>query len=92
MAVLCAVDIFLMRVTAQEFNNTTKYGPYGELCLFLVRIETDPIEAVRAFLLSLCRMRCIPLVMTLWVRRRSECLLGLDRAALMAQKRAMRGF
>ena len=43
---MCALDVLQMRVTAEEFNDTKKCGPYGELFFFLMCRETDPIEAV----------------------------------------------
>ena len=43
----CALAIFLqMRVTAKEFNDTKKDGPYRELLFFLLRHETDLIKAI----------------------------------------------
>ena len=34
-----------MPVTAQESNDTKKYGPYGEFCFFLMRRDTvEPVQ------------------------------------------------
>ena len=44
--VMCARDILHVHVTVQEFDDTKKYGPYGELFFSLMRLETDPVEAV----------------------------------------------
>ena len=37
-------EILQMCGTAQESNDATKYGPYCELSIFLMRRETDPTE------------------------------------------------
>ena len=38
---MCVPENLFMRVTAQEFNHTKKYGPHGELFFLLMRKERD---------------------------------------------------
>ena len=40
LAFMCAFDMLQVRATAQVFNDTKKYGPYGELFFSLMRRET----------------------------------------------------
>ena len=41
----CASDILHRRATAKELNATKKCGPCGEVFFFLMRRETDTVEA-----------------------------------------------
>ena len=42
---MCVPENLHMRVTAEEFNDTQKYGPYGELFFLLMRRDTvEPVQ------------------------------------------------
>ena len=41
-----ARDIVQMRVVSKEFDDTQRYGPCGDLFFFLLRRETEPIDAI----------------------------------------------
>ena len=50
---MCVPEILQLRVAAQAWNNTSKYGPYCELFCFLMRHEPGDGEAVVCSLLGL---------------------------------------
>ena len=61
-----------MRVSAQPFNDATKYGPYCELFLFLMKSQPEPHVSTDSFLHV---PWSLPLRMTR-AGERSQCLLG----------------
>ena len=98
---MSAYEIFQMRVTSTEFNDTKKDGPHGELFFFLMRRETIPIEAVRHKHVSTeCLFSLHPAGRLASSRKqcpsepggRSNGSLGLDRAALRAQRQVTTHF